>query len=79
MLDLKKQKAKKCVLKPSVFVYAKMNAAREMTLKNDAKRSFFRKRGESREKYCIIQQYLQISLRIGLRLTMNFSRRGIWV
>ena len=43
MLDLKKQKAKKCVLKPSVFVYAKMNAAREMTLKNDAKRSFFRK------------------------------------
>ena len=45
MLDLKKQKAKKCVFKPSVFVYAKMNAAREMTLKNDAKRSFFRKRG----------------------------------
>jgi len=79
MFDLKKQKAKKCVLKPSVFVYAKMNAAREMTLKNDAKRSFFRKKGgESREKHCIIQLCLQISLRIGLRLTMNFSRRGIW-
>jgi len=45
MLDLKKQKAKKVCLKPSVFVYAIMNAAREMTLKNDAKRSFFRKRG----------------------------------
>ena len=45
MLDLKQQKAKKCVLKPSVFVYAKMNAAREMTLKKDAKRSFFRKGG----------------------------------
>jgi len=39
---------------------------------------FSEKGGESREKYCIIQLYLQISLRIGLRLTMNFSRRGIW-
>ena len=45
MSDLKNSESKKVCFKPSVFVYAKMNAAREMTLKNDAKRSFFRKRG----------------------------------
>ena len=45
MFDLKKQKAKKCVLKPSVFVYAKMNAAREMTLKMMQREVFSEKRG----------------------------------
>ena len=45
MSDLKNSESKKVCFKPSVFVYAKMNAAREMTLKNDAKRSFFRKKG----------------------------------
>jgi len=45
MFDLKKQKTKKCVFKPSMFVYAKMNAAREMTLKMMQREVFSKKGG----------------------------------
>ena len=49
MLDLKKQKEKKCVLKPSVRV-RKNECRKRNDSKNDAKRSFFRKKGGNHAK-----------------------------
>ena len=81
MPDLKNSESKKEVHPKSlsVFVYAEMKAAREMNPKNDSKRSNFQEKGVIMQKtlynaYCWL--YL---LGIGLRLTMNCSRRGIWV
>ncbi len=81
MPDLKNSESKKEVLPKSliVFVYAEMKGAREMNPKNDLKRSNFQEKGVTKRKilynaYCWL--YL---LGIGLRLTMNSSRRVIWV